>query len=48
MNAGANLNLLIELDDVRIVHAKTAMRDRTADRSGPVGAVDPVKGITKI
>jgi class 3 adenylate cyclase len=38
----SDLHLFVQLDDVRVVHAKTAMRDGAADRAGPIGAVNSV------
>jgi hypothetical protein len=31
---------------VRVVHAKTAVRDGAADRAGSIGPVNPVQGFT--
>jgi disulfide oxidoreductase YuzD len=38
----SDLHFFIQLDDVRIVHAKTAVRDGASDRAGPIGPVNPV------
>jgi hypothetical protein len=38
----SDLYLFVQLDDVRVVHAKTAVRDCAADRAGPVGPMNPV------
>src|SRR5216684_8161672 len=43
----SDLHLFEQLDDVRVVHAKTAVRDGAADRAGPVGPVNPVQGIAE-
>jgi ABC-type lipoprotein export system ATPase subunit len=37
-----DLHLFVQLDDVGVVHAETAMRDRAADRAGSIGPVYPV------
>ncbi len=42
----SDLYLFVQLDDVRVVHAKTAVRDGAADRAGSIGPVNPVQGFT--
>ena len=38
----SNLYPFVQLDDVRVVHAKTTMRDGAADRARSIGPVNPV------
>jgi hypothetical protein len=43
VNAHTELDLLIELDNVRVMHPEAAVRNRPANRTRSVGDVYPVK-----
>ena len=48
VNVGPDLNLVIEFDDMGVVHTKAPVRDGATDRTRSMGAVDPIQRIAKI